>query len=100
MSTNIFHRLIEFLSDLERKGINYTLGHHRDEAIMVIAVAPGERWEIEFLDDGTVEVERFVSNGEICSEEALSDLFARYSEIEHNNLDSPELAEVGASSGE
>ena len=47
---------------------------------MVIVAAPGERWEIEFLGDGSVEVERFISQGDIYGEEALAELFARYSE--------------------
>ncbi|HXU35560.1 MAG TPA: hypothetical protein VN937_04300 [Blastocatellia bacterium] len=63
---------------------------------MVIAAVPGERWEIEFLDDGTLEVERFVSNGQVCGEEALGELFARYSETESNDLEASQLAEVVA----
>lgn len=96
MSANVFDRLTAFLSELERRGINYSWGHNRDEAIMVIAAVPGERWEIEFLDDGTLEVERFVSNGQVCGEEALSELFARYSETESDNLEASQLAEVVA----
>jgi hypothetical protein len=97
MSTNVFDRLTEFLSELERKGINYNLSHNREEAIMVIAAAPGERWEIEFLEDGTIEVERFNSNGQICGEEALTELFSRYSETDGNDLeDTPQLAEISA----
>ncbi len=30
---------------------------------MVILAVPGERWEVEFFQDGTVEIERFVSTG-------------------------------------
>ena len=96
MSANVFDRLTAFLGELERRGINYSLAHNRDEAIMVIAAVPGERWEIEFLDDGTLEVERFVSNGQVCGKEALSELFARYSETESNNLEASQLAEVVA----
>ncbi len=69
-----------FLSELEREGINYALAHNRDEAIMVDVAVPGERWEIEFFADGSVEIERFVSNGQICDEGVLSELFARYAE--------------------
>jgi hypothetical protein len=94
MRSNIFEKLTAFLSDLEQKGINYSLAHHRDEAIMVIAAAPGERWEIEFFGDGTVEVERFASDGQIYGQEVLSELFARYSEEESNSLESPQDAEV------
>jgi len=40
---------------------------------MVLLTVPGQRWEIEFLGNGSVEVERFISNGEICGEEALAE---------------------------
>jgi hypothetical protein len=36
---------------------------------MVLVTVPGERWEVEFFADGSIEVERFISNGEICGEE-------------------------------
>ncbi len=82
MSNNIFDRLITFLNNLEQANISYTLAHNRAEAIMAIVVVPGERWEIEFLTDGSVEIERFVSEGEIYGEEAFDELFARYSDLE------------------
>jgi hypothetical protein len=30
---------------------------------MMSVAVPGERWEIEFFDDGRIELERFVSQG-------------------------------------
>jgi len=69
-----------FLQNLEQQKLSYTLAHSRDEAIMVIVAVPGERWEVEFLSDGSVEVERFISNGEMAGENALDELFSRYSE--------------------
>lgn len=86
MRKNVFSKLLTFLSDLEQSGIDYTLAHHRDETIMGMVAVPGERWEIEFLDDGSVEVERFVSSGDICGEEALNELLARYSDQGPNGL--------------
>jgi hypothetical protein len=80
MSNKVFDKLITFLGKLEQKGINYALAYNRDEAIMVTVAVPGERWEVEFLSDGSVEVERFTSNGEIYGEDILRELFARYSE--------------------
>ncbi len=82
MKSNIFDKLTSFLQNLEQQKIVYTLAHHRDEAIMVSVAVPGERWEIEFLNDGSIEIEKFISNGEIVGEEALKDLFDRYSEPE------------------
>jgi hypothetical protein len=54
---------------------------------MVCVTVPGERWEIEFLGDGSVEIERFISNGEICGEEAFAELFARYADPEHVDME-------------
>ncbi|BAZ15538.1 hypothetical protein NIES4071_74100 [Calothrix sp. NIES-4071] len=61
MSSNGFIKLTNFINQLERYKIHYTLAHHREEAIMVMAAIPGQRWEIEFFNDGSVEVERFIS---------------------------------------
>jgi hypothetical protein len=80
MIEDIFGKLMIFLNNLERAGITYTLAHYRDEAIMVMIAVPGERWEVEFLTDGSIEVEKFVSDGEIFGEEAIDELFAKYSD--------------------
>ncbi len=80
MTNPIFEKLLTFLNKLEQEKVSYTLAHHRDEAIMVTVAVPGERWEVEFLNDGSVEVEKFISNGEMGGEEVLGELFSRYSE--------------------
>jgi hypothetical protein len=72
---NGLNKLLTFLQKLEHRHISYTLAHHRDEAVMVIVAIPGERWEVEFFEDGMVEVERFISNGDIAEEEILNQLF-------------------------
>jgi hypothetical protein len=69
--------LIIFLNNLDQQNIAYELAHNRDEAIMVTVALPGQRWEIEFLTDGSVEVEKFVSNGEIYDKAILKQLLAR-----------------------
>ena len=79
MTNPIFEKLLKLLNKLEQEKVSYTLAHHRDEAIMVTVAVPGERWEVEFLNDGSVEVEKFVSNGEIGGEEALEELFSFFS---------------------
>jgi hypothetical protein len=94
MSKNVFDKLMVFLDRLEQRGMSYTLAHNRDEAMMVSVAVPGERWEIEFLAGGSVEVERFTSNGTIYGEEVLSELFARYSEPGDDNLASPQGVEA------
>ena len=68
-----FVKLLEFLDRLETAKIHYRLEHVR-ESIMVMADVPGERWEIEFFEDGHVEVERFRSLGGISRDEGLLDL--------------------------
>ena len=93
MKNNIFGKLMVFLDNLEQEKINYTLARHRDEAIMVLVVVPGERWEVEFLRDGFVEVERFISDGEIYGEEIL-DEFAKHSEQEYESVDLSQSVEL------
>lgn len=77
-------RLLQFLQRLEEAKIDYRLENYRDEAISVVIAVPGERWEVDFLKDGSVDVERFRSNGHIYGETILDKLFNEYS------ADSPE----------
>jgi hypothetical protein len=72
--------LLDFLSRLQGAKIWYCLKQIRDEAIMVEVSVPGKRWEIEFMRDGTIEVERFKSNGEIFGAAAIEELFNRFSD--------------------
>jgi hypothetical protein len=65
----------EFLDELESRRTWYRLERVRDAALMVIVAVPGERWEVEFFPDGSIEVERFRSNGEIGSELTLEQLW-------------------------
>ena len=73
---NSFEKLLHFLTKLEQSKISYSLAHHREETVMVMAAIPGERWEIEFFADGSVEVERFGSKGEMGDESLFLELFA------------------------
>ncbi|MEH2000691.1 MAG: hypothetical protein V7L00_18420 [Nostoc sp.] len=85
MKNHGFSKLVTFLNQLEQERISYTLAHHRDETIMVNVAVAGERWEVEFFEDGSVEVERFISSGEMNGEEVFSELFAMYSEPENHS---------------
>ena len=80
MNDSPFVKLTGFLRQLDEGHIHYSLASHRDDALMVLITVPGERWEVEFFSDGLVEVERFVSDGQICGEEVLKDLLARYAD--------------------
>jgi hypothetical protein len=71
-------RLLTFLNQLRKGRIHYRLDQHRDDAIMVEIAVPGERWEVEFLDDGTVEAEVFRSDGTIYDADSLDDLIAHH----------------------
>jgi hypothetical protein len=82
-------RLLEFLDCLDEQKIHFTLARYRSEAIMVEIAVPGERWEVEFFGDGSVEVEVFRSTdtgvlGGQEAEEALDRLFEQYGEKDQN----------------
>lgn len=72
--------LLQFLNRLEEHKIYYKLEKVRNEAIMVEVVVPGQRWEVEFMDDGTVEVEKFISDGGYYDEKEIERLFKEFSD--------------------
>jgi hypothetical protein len=77
-----FQKILALLRRLEAAKIAHRLNRVRDDALMIEVAVPGERWEIEFVNDGdevTVEIERFRSNGRMYDESMLANLFARYS---------------------
>ena len=80
MSKSSLERVLDFLRGLDHARIHYEFAVHREGALMVLLVVPGERFEVEFFADGSVEVERFVSDGQILGEGALRDLLGRYAE--------------------
>ena len=72
-------KLNEFSNKLDEKNIFYKLGKVREEAVMVEVAVPDQRWKIEFLDDGTVEIEKFLSDGNIYDEAELDTLIKEFS---------------------
>ncbi|RRD62915.1 hypothetical protein [Fretibacterium sp. OH1220_COT-178] len=78
--------LLRFLNMLEEKKIYYQLNKVRDEAIMVEIAVPGQHWEVEFMEDGSIEIEKFISPGEIfaCKDisnsKEIDDLFRDFSD--------------------
>ena len=94
MNRNGFHKLLSFLTKLEAYNIPYALSHYRENSLMVTVSVPGERWEIEFLDDNSVEVEKFLSDGEIYEEGSLQTLFDRYLDQERENIPFPRSSET------
>ena len=75
LSSSSFVKLTQFLAQLDAEQIYHSLSHHREESVMVNVAGPGQRWEVEFFVDGSVEVERFVSTGDITGEATLAELF-------------------------
>lgn len=77
---NNLGKLLAFLKRLETSRLAYSLRHVRDTIMVVISV-PGERWEVEFFEDGEIEIERFISTGVMdIDEDSLDHLIAEYSQ--------------------
>lgn len=70
-----FQKILSFIAELDTRTATYRMSVVRPEAILVEVAVPGERWEVEFFDNGNVEVERFRSSGDITSGEDLSELW-------------------------
>jgi hypothetical protein len=60
-----FSKFLAFLERLAKSDLSYQVLSVRTEAVMVSVSVPGERWEIEFMIDDTIEVEVFKSSGHI-----------------------------------
>ena len=73
-------KLTDFLDRLDAADIHYTLTSVREHAVMVGVTVPEERWEIEFMADGAVEIEIFKSDGEVHDFFIVEDLFKRHLE--------------------
>jgi hypothetical protein len=73
--------LFQFLARLEGAKIHFNLGRFRDSVAVLIDV-PGEHWEVEFFEDGHVEVEVFRSSGgvEADPDAAIDRLFSNHSD--------------------
>ncbi len=72
--------LTSFLNRLDSSAIHYTLSSVRDHAILVGVSVPGERWEIEFMAEGQIEIEVFKSDGTIRDCSVIEELFRQHSE--------------------
>ena len=73
-----FRVLFDILHQLDEAKIAYTVTRYRYDAVSVIAKVPGERWEIDVMEDGDVDFERFVSNGEILERDRLDEYIKRF----------------------
>ena len=59
----------EFCASLVNNRVRYQVDMIRDDTIMVSVAVPGQLWEVEFFDDGSIEVEKFQTLGvESCTD--------------------------------
>jgi hypothetical protein len=72
-----FEKLLNILERLDQKKLSYELSHLRESSVCACVRVPGQYWEIEVIDDGSVEVEVFTSDGMIYDEAKLGELFAK-----------------------
>lgn len=72
---------IHFLNKLEEKKIYYKLDKIRNESILVEIVVLGQRWEVEFMEDSSIEIEKFISDSDgLYDERELEVLFRDFSD--------------------
>jgi len=59
----VLEDVLQFCIALNGRRASYKLSVDRPEAIRVTLDVPGERWEIDFFPDGSIELDRYVSQG-------------------------------------
>lgn len=74
------NRLFEFIDFLEEKGIYHELKHFQKDIITVELDLPGEKWEIDFNDEGIYYIERFVLDESIRQEDMMEYLMEEFIE--------------------
>ena len=65
--------LLSFIAEIE-EDVDYALDIDRPDAIMVAIATPGQRWEVQFMTNGAIEVEKFVSDGETFRPDSVAAL--------------------------
>jgi len=78
MST--FEDVYRLCQELDERRVPYVLNFVRPGALMLGVAIPGERWEIEFFSDGSIELERFTSAGVTADPTAPSKLLSFFEE--------------------
>src|SRR5581483_9929737 len=73
-----FAKLMEIIRSLKAARIHFEVRYHRYDGITIEANLPGERWEIDVLEDGDVDFERFVTAGGVHGEEEMRQAIARW----------------------
>ncbi len=57
------------------KKIYQNISKIRSESILIEVAVPGQRWEVEFMDDGSIEIEKFINDGSMYDGTELVVLF-------------------------
>ena len=65
--------VLSFIAEIE-EDVDYGIEVVRPDAIMVGIATPGQRWEIQFMTSGEIEVEKFVSNGDAYRPQGVEEL--------------------------
>ena len=71
-------KFVKLLDELEAAHIFFRLQRNSTVGISIEVVVPGQRWEIDVLDDGEVAIEIFRSDGKIFDEAKLEELFREW----------------------
>ena len=78
MKKDGLQRVLEFLAFLQDRKIEYTIGHERPDALLVIFGFAGQRLEVEFFVEG-IEYSIFKGDESVeTDEKALFDLVERH----------------------
>jgi hypothetical protein len=67
-------KLAQIEQALSKARIHHVRNDYREDAVSVFATVPGQRWEIDVMDDGEVEVEVFKSDGTLLDESEFKEL--------------------------
>jgi hypothetical protein len=73
-------RVVQIALLLQAAKIHYTMSEYREDAVSILATVPGERWEIDILEDGEVDFERFVTAGGVTGEAELKAFIKKFAE--------------------
>ena len=65
--------LLSFIAEIE-EDVDYALDVVTPDAIIVEIATPGQRWEVQFMTNGAIEVEKFVSDGETYRPDSVASL--------------------------
>ena len=69
-----FKKFEELVKRLDKLRVPYDIKHVREGSLLIVVATPGKRWEVEVMEDGSLEVEIFISSG-VRSTKDLAELY-------------------------